>query len=132
MILTSFSNFAPVIPYNHTLMKVVSGLPDRAASGPCVLTIGNFDGLHLGHKEILRTVVEQARALRLAPAVLTFDPHPVRVLAPELADSRLTRRMFQEAESVMVEQPACCRGTQANFGVVQKYPVDFTKLLAGL
>ena len=92
MILTSFSNFAPVIPYNHTLMKVVSGLPDRAASGPCVLTIGNFDGLHLGHKEILRTVVEQARALRLAPAVLTFDPHPVRVLAPDKAPQLITTR----------------------------------------
>lgn len=73
-------------------MKVVSGLPDAAASGPCVLTIGNFDGLHLGHQRILRTVVEQARAIRLTPAVLTFDPHPVRVLAPHKAPQLITTR----------------------------------------
>jgi riboflavin kinase/FMN adenylyltransferase len=66
-------------------MKVVSGPPDAAAARPCVLTIGNFDGLHLGHQFILRSVVDQARGLELQAAVLTFDPHPVRVLSPENA-----------------------------------------------
>ena len=66
-------------------MKVVSQLSDAATHGPCVLTIGNFDGLHLGHQRILSTVVERARKLRMTPAVLTFDPHPVRVLAPAQA-----------------------------------------------
>jgi len=78
----SFSNFAPVIPYNHTPMKVLSDLSDAATGVPCVLTIGNFDGLHLGHQAILGTVVKRARELRMRPAVLTFDPHPMRVLAP--------------------------------------------------
>ena len=63
-------------------MKVVSHLSDAAPHGPCVLTIGNFDGLHLGHQRILSTVIERARRLRITPAVMTFDPHPVRVLAP--------------------------------------------------
>jgi len=63
-------------------MKVVSHLSDAAPHGPSVLSIGNFDGLHLGHQRILDTVVERARKLRLCPAVLTFDPHPMRVLAP--------------------------------------------------
>jgi len=71
-------------------MKVLSGLPDAAASGPCVLTIGNFDGLHLGHQEILRTVVAEARRLGATPAVLTFDPHPVRILAPHRAPQLIT------------------------------------------
>jgi riboflavin kinase/FMN adenylyltransferase len=71
-------------------MKVLSGLPDAAASSPCVLTIGNFDGLHLGHQRILRTVAERARALNLVPAVLTFDPHPVRILAPSKAPQLIT------------------------------------------
>lgn len=85
MISTSFSNFAPVIPYNHTPMKVVSDLSDAALNQPCVLSIGNFDGLHLGHQTILRKVVDRARSLRVRPAVLTFAPHPVRVLAPDVA-----------------------------------------------
>jgi riboflavin kinase/FMN adenylyltransferase len=66
-------------------MKVVSQLSDAATHGPCVLTIGNFDGLHLGHQRILSTVVERARKLRMTPAVMTFDPHPVRLRAPAQA-----------------------------------------------
>jgi riboflavin kinase/FMN adenylyltransferase len=66
-------------------MKVVSQLSDTSVLGPSVLTIGNFDGLHLGHQRILKTVVERARKLRMCPTVFTFDPHPVRILAPEQA-----------------------------------------------
>jgi riboflavin kinase/FMN adenylyltransferase len=66
-------------------MKVVSDLSDAALKQPCVLSIGNFDGLHLGHQAILKKVVDRARSLRIRPAVLTFAPHPVRVLAPDVA-----------------------------------------------
>lgn len=90
MISTSFSNFVPVIPYNHTPMKVVSDLSDPALGIGCALSIGNFDGLHLGHRAILNKVRERAEHLKLPPAVLTFDPHPVRVLAPERAPKLLT------------------------------------------
>src|SRR5207244_1362485 len=48
-----------------------------------VVTIGNFDGVHVGHREILRRVTEIGRERGLTPTVLTFDPHPARVLAPE-------------------------------------------------
>src|SRR4051812_5950221 len=85
MISTSFSNFAPVIPYNHTPMKVVSDLSDAALNEPCVLSIGNFDGLHLGHQSILVHVLKRARELGIRPAVFTFSPHPVQVLAPAVA-----------------------------------------------
>ena len=71
-------------------MKVVSDLSDAALSVPCVLSIGNFDGVHLGHQSILRKVVERARSLRIQPAVLTFAPHPVRVLAPSAAPKLIT------------------------------------------
>jgi riboflavin kinase/FMN adenylyltransferase len=53
--------------------------------GPSVVTIGNFDGVHVGHREILRRVCAIARDRGLTPTVLTFDPHPARVLAPERA-----------------------------------------------
>src|SRR5665213_355909 len=53
--------------------------------GPSVVTIGNFDGVHIGHREIMRRVTEIARDRGLVPAVLTFDPHPARVLAPDRA-----------------------------------------------
>jgi riboflavin kinase/FMN adenylyltransferase len=56
-----------------------------AAFGPSVVTIGNFDGVHVGHRRIMRRVVEIARGRKLTAAVLTFDPHPARVLAPERA-----------------------------------------------
>ena len=55
-----------------------------------VLTIGNFDGVHAGHRLLLRRVVELAREHDLKPKVLTFDPHPTRVVAPERAPRLLT------------------------------------------
>jgi len=53
--------------------------------GPAAVTIGNFDGVHVGHREILRQLVRIAKDKSLVPAVLTFDPHPARVLAPDRA-----------------------------------------------
>ena len=55
-----------------------------------VLTIGNFDGVHAGHRQLLRRVIELGREHRLKPAVLTFDPHPTRVVAPHRAPRLLT------------------------------------------
>ncbi len=61
-----------------------------AASGKrSVISIGNFDGLHLGHQKILRTVVSRARASGSLAAVVTFDPHPVKVLRPVQAPQLL-------------------------------------------
>jgi riboflavin kinase / FMN adenylyltransferase len=64
-------------------MKVyreLAGLPPDF--GPTALTIGNFDGVHHGHRRILRQVVAVAEAHGWKPSVLTFDPHPTRVVAP--------------------------------------------------
>ncbi len=54
------------------------GLADRAT----VLSIGRFDGVHLGHQHLIRTTVERARALDMVSAVLTWEPHPRAVLQP--------------------------------------------------
>jgi len=55
-----------------------------------VLTVGNFDGLHVGHQRIIRTVTGRARAFDGQAAVYTFEPHPRKVLQPERAPRLLT------------------------------------------
>jgi riboflavin kinase/FMN adenylyltransferase len=54
-----------------------------------VVTIGNFDGVHLGHQKILGGVTKRARANDLESAILTFYPHPAQVLRPEAAPTLL-------------------------------------------
>ena len=49
----------------------------------CVATIGNFDGMHVGHQQIVRGVVDRARELGRPSAVITFHPHPLSVVAPD-------------------------------------------------
>ncbi|MDD3581548.1 MAG: bifunctional riboflavin kinase/FAD synthetase [Desulfobacca sp.] len=57
-----------------------------------VITIGNFDGVHLGHQTIFQLVIERARALAGQSVVLTFDPHPLKVMRPDLRLPLLTTK----------------------------------------
>jgi riboflavin kinase / FMN adenylyltransferase len=59
--------------------------PDHTpeAMRPCVLSLGNFDGVHRGHRAVLTALVEAGRRLGLPTVAVTFDPHPVAVLHPE-------------------------------------------------
>jgi riboflavin kinase/FMN adenylyltransferase len=72
-------------------MKVLEGISElgQIRKGG-VLTIGNFDGLHAGHQEILRTARELAQRGKGQMNVMTFEPHPVGVLHPEKAPGVLT------------------------------------------
>ena len=72
-------------------MKIYRSLEETPADfGPSVLTIGNFDGVHLGHRRILRRVRQVADGRGWKPSVLTFDPHPTRVVAPERSPRLMT------------------------------------------
>jgi riboflavin kinase/FMN adenylyltransferase len=66
-------------------MRLFHGTDNADIARPTVLTLGVFDGLHLGHQLIMKTVVERARALDAVPTVITFEPHPRAVLHPESA-----------------------------------------------
>jgi riboflavin kinase / FMN adenylyltransferase len=71
-------------------MKVFRGLPASDARSSCALAIGNFDGVHLGHKFLLEHVRDAARRLNVEAAVLTFQPHPREYFAHLSSDlSRL-------------------------------------------
>ena len=72
-------------------MRIYRSLAEVPADfGPCALTIGNFDGVHFGHRRILRQLTALAAARRWNSAVLTFDPHPTRIVAPDRTPTLLT------------------------------------------
>jgi riboflavin kinase / FMN adenylyltransferase len=72
-------------------MRVVSSLQEIGESvARSVVTIGNFDGVHLAHQTLLHRVVEVARAQNLQATAITFEPHPIKVLSPDHAPKLLT------------------------------------------
>ncbi len=80
-------------------MKVWNGIERRPDAGPPVVaTVGNYDGLHLGHRAILHSVRAAAHRLQTSSLVITFDPHPLSVVDPSRAPRRLqTRRQKLQA-----------------------------------
>jgi riboflavin kinase / FMN adenylyltransferase len=66
-------------------MKIFHGIENANIAKPTVLTLGVFDGLHLGHQRIMKTVVERAKAVEATATAITFDPHPRAVLHPKSA-----------------------------------------------
>ena len=64
-------------------MKIFHGTENANILRPTVLTLGVFDGLHLGHQKIMETVAERAKIVDAIPTAITFDPHPRAVLHPE-------------------------------------------------
>lgn len=90
-------------------MRVFHGTDNAGIARGTVLTLGVFDGLHLGHQRIMKTVVDRARAVGAVPTAITFDPHPRSVLHPEQAppllqtlDQRLANFEFLGIEQAIV------------------------------
>jgi len=66
-------------------MRIIRDLEQLGRPAAPVVALGNFDGVHVGHQEILRTAINRARELNGTAFALTFDPLPAKVLAPEHA-----------------------------------------------
>jgi riboflavin kinase/FMN adenylyltransferase len=90
----------------------------------CVATIGNFDGMHVGHQEIMRGVMDRARELERPSAVITFNPHPLSVVAPDRVPKQiltlaqkeeLLREMGVDAMLVVPFTPEFSRWTADRF-----------------
>ena len=91
-------------------MLVFRGVPERATTST-VLTIGNFDGVHRGHRALLAELKAKARDLALPAAVLTFEPHPRELFAPDQAPARLAslRDKFELLAECGVDRVHVCR-----------------------
>jgi len=73
-------------------MRLIRGLHNlRAADLGCVATIGNFDGVHLGHRAVFQRLLARGRELGLPATVITFEPQPMEFFAADAAPARLTR-----------------------------------------
>ena len=70
------------------LFRQTSPLPTEFLRG--AVAVGNFDGVHRGHAQLIERLLARAREVNGPAVVLTFDPHPVRILRPELAPPPLT------------------------------------------
>ncbi len=77
--------------FSNSLVRVYRAVGEIPAGfGPSIVAIGNFDGVHCGHQEILGSVVAEARSRAARAVAVTFDPHPESVLRPERAPKLLT------------------------------------------
>ncbi len=101
-------------------MKVIDGIENikEKFSYP-LLTIGNFDGVHLGHQTIFKMIVKRAREKNGTSIVFTFQPHPLRVISPEKAPRQLTT--FQDKVELI-----------RTFGIDYLICVNFTKEFSGI
>jgi riboflavin kinase/FMN adenylyltransferase len=103
-------------------VRIVQG--SRSLEKPlerCVLTIGNFDGLHVGHQRIMQTVTTRARAFDGEAAVYTFEPHPRKVLQPERAP-RLLTTLEQKLELL--------EAAGVDVAIIEPFDRDFARLPA--
>ena len=88
-------------------MQIIRGLHNlRARHRGCVATIGNFDGVHLGHQSVFRHLLDKGRELGLTTTVITFEPQPREFFQPDSAPARLTRlrEKLQAMQEVGIER----------------------------
>jgi len=93
-------------------MEIIKGIDSIGSDwGGAVLSIGNFDGVHLAHKNICAKLREKSQSERLKSVILTFDPHPLSVVAPDRCPSLMTTlsekiaRLEKEGVDALIVEP---------------------------
>lgn len=91
-------------------MELVRGIHNlKAHHAGCVMTIGNFDGVHLGHQVVVKRTIEHARQMNLPATVMIFEPQPLELFKAEAAPARLNRLRdkYQHLKSLGVDRLVC-------------------------
>lgn len=93
-------------------MELIRGLHNlRERHHGCVATIGNYDGIHLGHQAVIGQLADEAARLNLPAVVITFEPQPMEYFLPDKVPARLTRfrEKFEALRRFAVERVLCLR-----------------------
>lgn len=100
------------MPMNMTLIRGIHNLQPEHRG--CVLTIGNYDGIHLGHQAVLQHVSKRADELNVASMVMTFEPTPMEYFASDKAPARLSslRETLQDVAAQHIDRLLCIRFSQ--------------------
>jgi riboflavin kinase / FMN adenylyltransferase len=108
-------------------MRIVRGLKNFCEQFPNpVLTLGNFDGVHLGHQTIFKKVIERSREISGTSIVFTFEPHPLKVLAPERSPMMLNtfHGKMKLLAAAGIDIVICANFTRA---FAEQHPEDFAR-----
>jgi len=87
-------------------MQIIRHFSNTPASAKnCVIALGNFDGIHLGHKEVIKRAVALAKENDLPSAIMTFEPHPLSLFKPDIEPFRITplREKFRLVEKLGID-----------------------------
>ena len=102
-------------------MKTIHGIENFPASEGSIVTIGTFDGVHLGHQQILKQLIDTSQQSKLKSVLLTFFPHPRMVLQPDIP-----MRLIQTIE----EREKALRKTGLDYLVIHPFFEKFSRLSA--
>jgi riboflavin kinase/FMN adenylyltransferase len=103
-------------------MQIVRHIDDPGLNlSASVVTLGNFDGIHLGHQALIGGAVAEAKKLAIPSVVLTFEPHPLKVLVPERAPKMLLTHK---------DKMQLLHGLGVDVVVIQNFDLTFAKLAA--
>ena len=102
-------------------MKTIHGIENFPASEGSIVTIGTFDGVHLGHQQILKQLIDTSQQSKLKSVLLTFFPHPRMVLQPDIP-----MRLIQTIE----EREKALRKTGLDYLVIHPFSEKFSRLSA--
>lgn len=102
-------------------MKTIHGIENFPASEGSIVTLGTFDGVHLGHQQILKQLIDTSQQSKLKSVLLTFSPHPRMVLQPDIS-----MRLIQTIE----ERERALRKTGLDYLVIHPFSEKFSRLSA--